>query len=128
LVDWLLATRAWLLGATMHFDPSVRAYYRQHGGNMTRVVGPFAEAQIARDTERVMRHYELISAHTDPRYIPERLAELSAVRAELEQFVRRVIRSKAALDEYRRAVNRLSIPPLWWSSVAHPELRHMWSQ
>jgi hypothetical protein len=128
LVDWLLATRAWLLGATMHFDPSVRMYYRQHGANMVRLVGPFDEAQIVRDAERVMHHYELITAHTDPRYIPERLAELKAARAELEQFCRRVIRSQAALDDYRRAVNRMNAPPLWWSSVAHPGLRHMWAQ
>jgi hypothetical protein len=125
-VDWLLATRAWLLGATMHFDPIVRMDYRQHGENIVRTVGPFDDAQIVRDTELVLHHYELVEAQADPRYLPERVAELRAARGEAVQFCREVIRSRPALAEYRRAINQMQIPPLWWSSVAHPGLRHMW--
>lgn len=126
-VDWLLATRAWLLGATMHFDPVVRMDYRQHGDNLVRTVGPFDDAQIVRDTELVLQHYELVEAHADPLYLPQRVAELHAARSEAVHFCRRVIRSKPALAEYRLAINQLHIPPLWWSSVAHPGLRHLWN-
>ena len=125
-VDWLLATRAWLLGATLRFDPVVRMDYRQHGANTVRTVGPFDESQIVRDTKLVLQHYELVEAQADPRYLPQRLAELRAARSEAMQFCREIIRSKPALAEYRRAINQLQIPPLWWSSVAHPGLRHMW--
>ena len=41
LVDWFLATRAWLMGARMAFDPEVEMDYRQYGGNMARVGPPF---------------------------------------------------------------------------------------
>ena len=102
-MDWLLATRAWLLGARMQFDPVVRMDYRQHGENLVRTVGPFDDAQIARDTELVLQHYEFVTAGADPQFLPQRLAELQAARNEVTQFCRRVIRSKSALAAYRHA-------------------------
>ena len=53
LVDWYLATRAWLFGARLAFGDRVEMDYRQHGANMARVRGPFPAAQVAEDTERV---------------------------------------------------------------------------
>ena len=32
------------------------------------------------------------------------------------------------LERYVEALNALHPPPLWWSCVAYPALRHMWSQ
>jgi hypothetical protein len=52
-VDWFLATRAWLLGATIEADPVVRMDYRQHGANMASVRPPFDEARVRVDADRV---------------------------------------------------------------------------
>lgn len=126
LVDWYLATRAWLLGARLSFDPVVRMDYRQHAANMARVLGPFTPERIQYDSELVRRHFQIMRAGPPDRSIPERLAELTRVGEEVEMFARQISRDAGLLAQYTAAFNGLSLPPLWWASVAHPALQHLW--
>ena len=50
LVDWYLATRAWLFGAELSFDHDVRMTYRQYDANTARVRMPFWPDQILSDS------------------------------------------------------------------------------
>jgi hypothetical protein len=126
LVDWYLATRAWLLGASMAFGDGVEMKYRQHSANMVRVAPPFDAGQIAGDTERVLHHFGLVLAHALEGARPGRVAELRDAATDVEAFYERIVLEAAALEQYTVAINRLDLSPLWWSSVAHRSLRHMW--
>ena len=86
LVDWFLVTRAWLLGAELAFDNEVRMDYRQHGSNMSRILPPFDEAQVARDTERIRRHLRLAQTLPPEGAFVDRLAEVARVAADVECF------------------------------------------
>jgi hypothetical protein len=95
---------------------------------MARVVGPFDDTQIARDTTRVIHHYDLVLGQPPVRCLPARLAEVRAARDEVQRFAAGIVSRPDALAAYTRALNDLDVPPLWWSSVAHPALRHLWMQ
>jgi hypothetical protein len=126
LVDWYLSTRAWLLGARLTFDPTVRMDYRQHGTNMARVRGPFNEAQVAQDTALVRKHFRIMQANPPVGYMAERFAELERTADDVELFHQRVTLDTDRLAQYVAALNVLAAPPLWWSCVAHPALASFW--
>jgi hypothetical protein len=126
LVDWFLATQAWLYGARLAFDPVVRMDYRQHSANMARVKPPFGVQQVIEDTERVRRHFQILLASPINGAAPDRLAVVDRVATEIEMFYRQIILRPDKLDRYLDALNELRLAPLWWSSVAHPSLRKMW--
>ena len=127
LVDWFLATRAWLFGARMAFDNEVGMDYRQHGANMVRVIPPFQDQQVAQDTERVRRHFQIVQTSPIDGALSRRLARLARVAEDIEVFHERVATRPARLRRYVRALNALETAPLWWSCVANPSLRHMWT-
>jgi hypothetical protein len=126
LVDWFLATKSWLYGARIVFDSVVRMDYRQHGANMARVSPPFNQHQVILDTERVRQHFRILLADQKKDFIPDRLAGLEHVAAEVEIFYQNVIPKPALLEYYIQALNELYPAPLWWSCVAHPSLRQIW--
>lgn len=128
LVDWFLATKAWLYGARLAFDEIARMDYRQHGANMTQVRPPFSSRQIIRDTERVLHHFQIVRASSPVGFMPGRLTELESVAADVELFYREIAFYPARLECYTQALNALELTPLWWSSVAHPALRQMWTR
>jgi hypothetical protein len=127
LVDWFLATRAWLLGAKLGFDPVARMDYRQHPANTARVRYPVSCEQVASDTALVLQHFQLLSAAPLPGTIAEREEELRQTKLEIEDFQRQVVEHPAQLEQYVAALNALRPPRLWWTSVANPALDHMWS-
>ena len=127
LVDWFLATRAWLLGARLAFDHVPRMDYRQHLANTARVGFPFSRAQVVSDTALVRRHFQLLLAEPSRDFMADRNAALRGVAADVEEFHRHIVLHPAQLDGYVEAFNALHPPPLWWSCVAHSALRHMWS-
>ena len=45
----------------------------------------------------------------------------------MEQFARWSSESEVALERYVTQLNALPRRYLWWWSVAHPELEHLWS-
>jgi hypothetical protein len=127
LVDWFLATRAWLLGAKLVFDPVPRMDYRQHPANTARVRFPFCQDQVVSDTALVRRHFQLLLAEPTSDYAAERFDALRRMTREVEEFHRNVVLNPAKLDGYVDALNTLQPAPLWWSCVAYPALRQMWS-
>jgi len=127
LVDWFLATRAWLSGARLAFDRVPRMDYRQHPANTARVRFPFSRDQVISDTVLVRRHFELFLAEPASDYLADRYAALRRVASDVEVFHQYITVDPAQLDGYVEALNALHPPPLWWSCVAYPALGHMWS-
>lgn len=127
LVDWYLATKAWVYEARLAFDVAVRMDYRQHGANMARVRPPFSRQQILQDTERVRQHFQLLRVAPVVGCNSHRLAAIGQVAADIELFYQNVVLQPTKLDQYGEAINLLNPAPLWWSCVAHPMLRHMWT-
>jgi hypothetical protein len=128
LVDWYLATRAWLWWARLSFDDVARMDYRQHDANMVRVTPPFSGKQIIYDTERVRQHFELLLTVSTKEYKADRLSELMRVKADIDTFHREIILQPRQLEFYVHDLNELDIAPVWWSWIAHPSLRQMWTR
>ncbi len=129
LVDWYLATRAWLFGAEITFDRSVRMRYRQYSSNTARVRLPFDPAQIISDTALVRRHFQLLQASDGKQhFLPGRWTQVLNAMRDIEQFERYISGSPAGLSTYVESLNRAVTRPIWWTSVAYPPLAHMWKQ
>ena len=126
LVDWFLATQAWLLGARLGFDNTTRMRYRQHGANTARVRRPFTEQQVIQDTRMVRKHFRILRTGGKDGYLAERFAELERVAEDVELFYQRVTLDSARLAHYLAAFNALVVQPLWWASVANPALKRFW--
>lgn len=127
LVDWYVVTRAWLAGARLAFDRSRRMRYRQYAQNLACVVPPFSAQQIATDTVRVLQHFGLILEHAPRDCRPERLQQVGEVYRDVTAFHARVVERPAQLRRYTELLNALNPQPLWWISVAHPQLRALWA-
>ncbi|MGA2730544.1 MAG: hypothetical protein ABSE96_22240 [Terracidiphilus sp.] len=129
LVDWYLATRAWLFGAELSFDHYVRMKYRQYEANTARVRLPFRPDQILSDSVLVRRHFQLVLASGgEEHFLPGRWAEFLRVARDIEQFERYINRSQANLNAYLESLNRAVKQPIWWTSVAYSSLAHIWKQ
>jgi hypothetical protein len=126
LVDWFLATRAWLLGARLAFDRAPGMDYRQHATNTARLRFPILVDQVISDTALVRQHLNLVLAEPRREFLTDRLAVLTRLSAEIEKFHEEVVLHGRRLKDYVRALNRLRPAPLWWSSVANPALKHIW--
>jgi hypothetical protein len=128
LVDWFLATRAWLYGAELAFDRSIRMKYRQYGFNTARVRPPFRTEQVLSDTALVRRHFQLVLASgNQPQFLQGRWTQLLSAAHDLEQF-ERCIQNSERLRVYVESLNRVVTQPIWWTSVAYPPLAHVWKQ
>ncbi len=127
LVDWYLATRAWLVGSRMGFDRVPRMKYRQHPGTMAHVVPPFTRQQVSRHTELVRHHFKLVLAAPPEGFIPQRYNSILEVQSDTERFWQEIVHDEAKLQWYVQALNDLELEPVWWTSVAHPSLRSMWN-
>lgn len=127
LVDWFLATRAWLCGARLGFDPEVRMDYRQHEANTARVRSPFTASQVREDADLVRQHFQILETSPMAEAVPGRLASTARIATDVEAFYREVVLEPEKLDHYVRSLNALEMAPVWWSSVAHPSLQYMWT-
>jgi hypothetical protein len=126
MVDWFLATKAWLYGAKLDFDETVRMDYRQHGANMARVIPPFSIEQVISDTNVVRHHFEIVLSSPVGESIPERHAKITQVAADVELFYKKIAMHAGKLNEYLTLLNDTNPAPLWWSCVANPVLSHLW--
>jgi hypothetical protein len=125
LIDWLLALRAWAAGATLWFDPVPRMRYRQHPGNVARVLPPFGDEYVLRAADLVAGHYER-ALGPDSGIPRARQARLREAQAGVLEF-RRVLRaSPDRLRRYVEGLNRLEPRYLWWWCVANSELEDAW--
>lgn len=124
LVDWLLATRAWALGARLRFNPAVLMAYRQYEHNTARVLSPFTPEQVLQGTQLALDHYALMLDGETA--LPEaRRASLEAARGRAARFQRVMLAQPQRLEEYIHALNTLPAHHVWWSFVAHPHLTHL---
>lgn len=129
LVDWYVATRAWLFGAELSFDHNVRMRYRQYEANTARLRMPFWPDQILSDAQLVRKHFQLVLASgSQDHFLPGRWVELLHVARDFEQFERYIKQSPANLNAYLDSLNRAVKQPIWWTSVAYSPLAHMWKQ
>jgi hypothetical protein len=129
LVDWYIATRAWLFGAELAFDRTVRMNYRQYGANTARVRLPFWPDQILSESVLVRKHFQLVLASGgQDHFQPGRWAELLRVARDIEQFERYINQSPANLNAYLDSLNSAVKQPIWWTSIAYSPLAHMWKQ
>lgn len=126
LVDWFLATRAWLLGARLGFDPRVRMDYRQHGANMAPIRFPFDASQVIRDTQKVLEHFRLLHAAPIEDALPDRWAKVRETAADVQLFSEKVVSRPDKLEQYVRRLNTLDAKTVWWWGVAQPALQWMW--
>jgi hypothetical protein len=126
LVDWFLATRAWLIGARLAFDPVVRMDYRQHGANMAPICFHFDASQVIRDTQKVREHFRLLQASTIENALPDRLAQVQEAGTDVQHFFEHVVSQPRGLENYVRDLNTLQPQVAWWWDVAHPALQWMW--
>jgi hypothetical protein len=128
LVDWFLATRAWLLGAKLDFDREPRMVYRRHPGNTALIQLPFSPRQVRSATALVCHHFRLLLAEPLQEFIPDRYVELKRVAGDVEEFNQQIIANPTKLESYVEAFNVIAPPQIWWSCVAYPELSHFWRQ
>ncbi len=127
LVDWFLATKAWLKGAKLAFDPIVRMEYRQHGANTAPIRFPLDANQVIRDTKNVRQHYSLLQASPMENVLSDRWAQVQKAAADVQLFSERVISQPKNLENYICNLNALEPQVAWWWDVAHPALRWMWN-
>jgi len=125
LVDWFLATGAWVIDARFVFDPVARMRYRQHSNNIARVIPPFTEQQVLESTRLVLGHYSLVlSGISNIPLGKEHL--LSSAKANIEKFYSSIQYSYDVLKRYVYRLNQMPPRHIWWSCVAHPELEDIW--
>ncbi len=126
LVDWILATRAWLLDARFSFDPVPRMDYRQYSTNTARLQYPIHRDQVVSDTALVQQHFRLMLGSIRPEFLPERVAELKSAAAQIEAFRQNVVLDPLQLEGYVAAFNAQPHAMVWWSTVAYQPLEDMW--
>jgi hypothetical protein len=126
LVDWYMATRAWLMGATLSFDPAVRMDYRQHGTNTAPIRFPIDASQVVRDTEKVQKHYCLLQASPMGDLISDRWVRVQEAASDVQLFSEHVVSWPEKLENYVRHLNALEPKVVWWWDVAQPDLQWMW--
>lgn len=126
LIDWFLASRAWLKGARLGFDPAVRMDYRQHHANMASVRFPFDTNQVVRDTKRVIEHFHLLLNAPMADVLPDRWAQVQEAAADVQRFFEQVVCQPKRLEDYVRNLATLEPQVVWWWDVAQPELQWMW--
>lgn len=124
-IDWLLATRAWALGAKLYFDRVPRMAYRQYSANIARVLLPFTAAQVTQAAERVCNHYACLLGAGWPLPLSHQPV-IDAARARAEEFYSAISESPVRLDRYVEALNQLTPEYIWWWCVAHPNLEEIW--
>jgi hypothetical protein len=128
LVDWFLATRAWLFGARVSFDRTPRMCYRQHAANIAHVGPPYTCERIVSDAALVRRHLQLVLASSNDGYLTDRYTKLCELAGEVEEFYHRVVLDRAKLDDYVKAINQANLLVIWWACVAYPDLQYMWKK
>jgi len=127
IVDWHLASRAWLTGAVIVGDPQPQMDYRQYAANAAGLLPPFGADRVLRDAQRVVTHLErLVDTATDGAR-PDRLAEVLTALAEVEAFHLRMSNEPEALSAYVAALVTEPPPARWWAHVAAPHARALWS-
>jgi hypothetical protein len=125
LIDWLLVTRAWSLGASLYFDRTVRMFYRQYAANIARVLPPFSAADVQAATTRVAGHYQGLLHDGDWILSETCRFALTEAQERLATFLA-AIGDPHCLAAYVKALDELPPRYVWWWAVANPDLEAIW--
>jgi len=128
LIDWYLATQAWLKGRNLLFDRDVRMQYRQHEGGTVALLPPFTPGQIREATRIVRQHFQVMMENPLDESGGERWNLLVQAARRIQAFADRALASPEWLDRYTEHLNQLEPLPLWWACVAHPKLEPLWTK
>lgn len=128
LIDWYLATQAWLRGGDLYLDRTVRMKYRQHSNSTLSLLPPFTAENVRRTSRVVLGHFSALSSSLPSKSQPDRLAAFRKAHKDVRQFDRCVLDDNERLEEYTSALNKRTPLLLWWGCVAHPELDHFWNK
>jgi hypothetical protein len=126
VVDWYMATRAWLLGAIFRWEPRPLVRYRQHGANVASVVPPFTAQHVRRATDLVRGHHRRIGAQQPLPGSPEQRRLLDAARLRVDAF-HLAIQDASVMSRYVQRINGLPDQFLWWQMVACDRLEGLWT-
>jgi hypothetical protein len=121
LIDWLLATRALVSGASLCFDDAPRMAYRQHAHNCALVLPPFTPRAVLAASARVVRHYRLL-LESEWRWPQGARGPFEIARARADAFDTVMRASPDTLHRYVHALNQLTPRHVWWWAVPHPDL------
>jgi hypothetical protein len=117
LMDWQVATKAWLLGARLGFDATPRMLYRQHPKNAAGVLGPFTPDRLRADIPRVLRHYRFVLESDRDDAIPDRWQAVVDVEARLAGYWAAVQDRPELVDGYESSRDANTSVPMWWEWV-----------
>lgn len=127
LVDWYIATMAWLRGDDLAFDRSVRMDYRQHEDSTLSVLPPFTPEDIRTATDVVQNHFKRVIQNIPSETLDGRLGVLQRARKRISNFADQISDAEW-LRYYTRHLNQTAPTPLWWACVAHPSLDSLWKK
>jgi hypothetical protein len=125
LMDWFIATAAWVRGARFAFDNTPRMKYRQYGHNVARVLPPFTTEDICLATALVLDHYQLVLSRI-PGMSDGIRGQLESARADVQSFSSRVAEIFDVCERYVQRLNELPASHIWWDCVAHSALEYQW--
>ena len=124
-LDWILLCRAWLNGASIVGDPTVRHSYRQYGSNLARIMPPFDLESIRKATEIVNTHLQNLT--TNNYLLPSDLnKQLKFRHQQVIEFECALNNPDSWFQQYSKLLSNLNKPLPWWLFVAHPELEKIW--
>jgi hypothetical protein len=126
LIDWLLASRAFALGARLVWDRAPRMGYRQYAHNCTRMLGPFTAQDVLTAASLVTHHYRLL-LDTPWSWPAGTRQPFEIARRRAEAFYNVMRAGPDRLDRYTAALNGLPPRYVWWWTVAHPDLEDLWT-
>ncbi len=128
MIDWFLATQAWLRGASLSFNRTVQMEYRRHEENTLPLLPPFSPREIRSATTAVQNHFRSVLGTIPAGAAVEREVALKRAAERVLSFARCALDDADWLKHYTKRLNQLDPPPLWWSCVAHPRLEPLWTQ
>lgn len=128
LIDWYLASQAWLRGGDLSLDRAVHVDYRQHGDSTLSLLPPFTTEDVRRTSQAVLDHLSAVACSLPSKPQPERVEAFRKAHEDVRQFEKCVLGDDERLEEYTSALNQRLPLLLWWGSVAHPELDHFWKK
>ncbi|WP_251968921.1 glycosyltransferase family A protein [Salinibacter ruber] len=127
LIDWYLATQAWLKGSNLSVERAVLMKYRQHDDSTLSLLPPFTKEDVRRTTQAVQHHFSAVERNLPAGPKANRLTAFQNACEEVHQFQERILAGDERLEKYISALNRCPPLPLWWGCVARPELSHLWN-
>ena len=122
-MDWYVATRAHLSGATLLTSDAVVADYRQHDASAAPVLPPLTIAEVNHGLRVSLDHVASIAREAGP----EASAWVAPRFDELQRFERWIRRDERHGLSYLEALNaREDRVFAWWEYVAAESLEDMW--